>query len=486
MTLDTLTGWDPQTDGTDSTGEPDSFVMAQRFRRPRATPAPRWWADVASAVTWLSVIAVIALWVSNAGLQELGLSATGFTAVGRLAALLSGDLLLILVLLMARIPFVERAYGQDGLARRHRTLGFLSFNLLLAHLVLTISGYAVSDRKSFLSQFWSLVSQYPGIPLAFVAFVVIVLIVVTSIRYAKKRLRYETWHLVHIYAYLSVALVLPHEIATGTEFLSTYGARIYWLTLYGIVLAATLLYRVALPMWRTWRHRLVVSQVVREAPDVVSIHLKGRALQRMGLAAGQFMNFRFLDGPDWLQAHPYSLSAAPRTDRLRITVKGLGDSFDRMSQLRPGIRVLMEGPYGRLTSAVRTRRKITLIAAGIGITPMRALLEEFDYDPSEATLIYRANTPTDLVFRSELDELARLRGARVFYLIGPRIPGRESWLPEAAARWSDSAALERLVPDIAFHDVYVCGGDAWMQAVRKAVSEAGVPDAQIHVERFDW
>src|SRR5215470_237896 len=316
MTLDTLTGWDPQADGTDSTGEPDSFVMAQRFRRPRAMPAPRWWADVASAVTWLSVLAVVALWVSNAGLQELGLSATGVTAVGRLCALLSGDLLLILVLLMARIPFVERAYGQDGLARRHRTLGFWSFNLLLAHLLLTISGYAVSDRKTFLAQFWSLISQYPGIPLAVVAFTVIVLIVITSMRYAKKRLRYETWHLVHIYAYLSVALVLPHEIATGTEFLSTYGARIYWLTLYGIVLAFTLLYRVALPVWRTWRHRLVVSQVVQEAPDVVSIHLKGRGLQRMGLAAGQFMNFRFLDGPDWLQAHPYSLSAAPRSDRL--------------------------------------------------------------------------------------------------------------------------------------------------------------------------
>ena len=484
MTLSTLTSQDPQRAGTDSPDHTEPVFISQRFRRPRATPPPPWWADVASAVTWLSVVAVVALWVSNAGLQELGFSATGVTAVGRLAALLSGDLLLILVLLMARIPFVERAYGQDGLAQRHRTLGFLSFNLLLAHLVLTISGYAVSDRKSFLSQTWSLISTYPGIPLAAVAFVVIVLVVVTSIRFAKKHLRYETWHLVHVYAYLSVALVLPHEIATGTEFLSTYGARIYWLTLYATVLAATLLYRVALPMWRTWRHRLVVSQVVQEAPDVVSIHLKGRALQRMPLAAGQFMNFRFLDGPDWLQAHPYSLSAAPRTDRLRITVKGLGDSFDRMSQLRPGIRVLMEGPYGRLTSAVRTRRRITLIAAGIGITPMRALLEEFDYDPNEATLIYRANTPTDLVFRSELDELARVRGARVYYLIGERIPDRESWLPIAAARWSDAAALERLVPDIALQDVFICGGEAWMEAARLAASEAGVPDSQIHIERF--
>jgi ferredoxin-NADP reductase len=243
---------------------------------------------------------------------------------------------------------------------------------------------------------------------------------------------------------------------------------------------------VAIPVVRSRRHGLVVESVTQEAPGVVSVLMLGHDLDRLQAGAGQFFTWRFRSGPGWTRGHPYSLSAAPRPNALRITVKDLGDGSRALASLRPGTRVLFEGPYGRLHAGVRTRRKVTLLASGIGISPMRALLEELDHAPGELTLVYRAHEATDLALRGEIDAIAAETGARVFYVIGPRAAGRQSWLPASAAHLSDSQALRQLVPDVAEHDVYLCGSGGWMDAARAAVLEAGVPAGNIHEERFSW
>ena len=477
----------PRATGRD---RPQVASPAGSVRRPRAyraaTRSPQWWRDLAAALTWLSVLVVVALWVSNRGLQNLSGAGQAMTSLGRLAGLLSADLLLIQVLLMARIPFVERSYGQDELARRHRLVGFASFNLLLLHVVLIVLGYAATGGTGVLATTWSMVTTFPGMLLATAATALLVLVVVTSVRIARRKLRYESWHLLHLYAYLGVGLSIPHEVWTGADFVASPVARLYWWSLYAVAAGSVLLYRIGLPVLRNLRHRLVVSRVVAEGPAVVSVYLRGRALHRLPVAAGQFFGWRFLDGPGWSRAHPYSLSAVPIGDQLRITAKDLGDSHARLAALRPGTRVLVEGPYGRLTAAVRTRRKITLLASGIGITPLRALLEDLPYAPGDATLVYRARHGDDLVLRRELDALAQTRGARVLYAIGPRVPGRESWLPASAGHLSDADGLRQLVPDVAEHDVFLCGAQQWMDAARAAALAAGVPAERIHMERFGW
>jgi ferredoxin-NADP reductase len=219
---------------------------------------------------------------------------------------------------------------------------------------------------------------------------------------------------------------------------------------------------------------------------VVSVWIEGRHLHRLPVAAGQFFTWRFLSGPGWTRGHPYSLSAAPSRNRLRITVKDLGDGSRALASVRPGTRVIVEGPFGRMHEGVRTRRKVTLLAAGIGVTPLRALLEALPQGPGDVTLVYRSSDPGELVFREELDALAAARGARVFYAVGPRLAGRSSWLPHAAAHLTDAQALLQLVPDIAEQDVYLCGAQAWMDAARAAARESGVPADRIHEERFSW
>lgn len=449
-------------------------------------PVRRWWADLAGSAALLSVVVVTALWLHNGGIRDLSAVGGPATSAGRLTGLVASDLLLLQVLLMARIPWVERSYGQDRLARRHRLVGFVSFWLMLAHLGLITMGYAQSSGENVVGQVWELVIAYPGMVLATAGAVLLVLVVVTSIRAARNRQRYETWHLIHLYAYLGVGLALPHQLWTGADFTTSRAAQLYWWGLWAAALGAVLVFRVGLPVYRSAYHRLRVHTVVPEAPGVVSVYLRGRHLDRLPARAGQFFCWRFLDGPGWSRGHPYTLSSAPSGDLLRITVKDLGDGSSRMPAVRPGTRVLVEGPYGALTADHGLdRRKVVLMAAGVGITTMRALLDDLIGIGADVTLLYRIRRHEDAVFRTELDDAARRHGFRVVYLQGARArPG--SWLPERFAQVSDSAGLLWLVPDVARSEVYLCGPPLWMSAVRSTLRAAGVPTDHVHAEEFAW
>jgi predicted ferric reductase len=461
---------------------------ADRGSMPTASPpaTPRWWADAAGVAACSTLLIVTALWVGNGGVQEVTAGgATAVSALGRLTGLLASDLLLLQVLLMARIPLAERAFGQDRLAGWHRWTGFASFHLMLTHIALITLGYAASARTNAVAELWDMVVFYPGMLLAAAGTVALGMVVVTSLRAARRRLRYESWHLLHLYAYLGVGLALPHQLWTGADFLSSPMATAYWWTLYAVSAGAVLLYRVGVPVWRNGRHRLEVSHVVAEGPGLTSVYLRGQRLPQLPARAGQFFQWRFLDGPGWSRSHPYSLSATPHGDLLRITVKELGDGSARVARLRPGTRALVEGPYGRLTGETYTGGPVVLLACGIGITPLLALLGELPYGPGEATLVYRARSAAEVAFPAELDWFARHRGVRIAYLLGPRA-SRPSWLPAANADHADADALRQIAPVVARSHVYVCGPQQWTEAARAAARDAGVPADRLHTELFSW
>ena len=180
----------------------------------------------------------------------------------------------------------------------------------------------------------------------------------------------------------------------------------------------------------------------------------------------------------WWRAHPFSISSAPNGAWLRITIKDLGDWSKSLQRVSVGTKVFVEGPYGVLTGARRTRQKVVLIAGGIGITPLRALLEALPANPGDLTLLYRVRSAPEILFRNELDALAQQRGARIHYLIGPRGEGVGDPL--------DATSLARLVPDIGDRDVYLCGPVAMMQRVEESLHRLGLPKRQIHAERFAY
>lgn len=425
---------------------------------------------------------VVLWWIQGGGVTDLTRLPEALTSWGRLTGLLGSQLLLLQVLLMARLPVVERAVGQDRLTAIHRLVGFSSLNLILAHIGLITWGYAAGVLGATPGTLLDLTLSYPGMLMAAGGTALLVLVAVTSVRAARGRLRYESWHLLHLYGYLGVGLALPHQLWTGHEFLTSPAATAYWWGLWGATAAAVLVWRVGLPVVRNVRHGLRVTSVVPEGPDTWSVYVTGRALHRLPVRAGQFFTWRFLDGPGWTRGNPYSVSAAPDGRSLRFTVARAGDGSSRVASLRPGTRVLVEGPFGRLTERPRTVRPVLLIGAGVGIAPLRALAEGLDYAPGEAVLLHRYRDVP--LFADEFAALAGERGLRIVALPGRRRPG--SWWGATASQRSDADLLTAHVPDVRDRDVYLCGPHPWSDDVVATLTRCGVPAERIHRESFGW
>jgi ferredoxin-NADP reductase len=204
---------------------------------------------------------------------------------------------------------------------------------------------------------------------------------------------------------------------------------------------------------------------------VTTVEVTGRHLDRLRARSGQFFTWRFLTRDRWWEAHPFSLSAAPDGQRLRITVKELGDYTGALKRLPAGTRVIAEGPFGAFTAAARSRPRVALIAGGAGITPILALLEDMPAAPGDIAVVYRATREEDVILRDELEALTARRGAALHYVLG----AGDRLVPEE---------IQRLVPDIADRDVYVCGPPAMTEATRASLGGAGVSRRQIFTERF--
>jgi predicted ferric reductase len=421
-----------------------------------------------------NAVVVASLWLSSGGVGDVHDTASLLVGLGRIAGLLGAYFVLVELLLLARLPVLERLAGFERLTRLHRVNGFACLSLLLAHAVLVTAGYTLGDRISLLDELEKLITGYPGVITAIAGLVLLIAVAATSATIVRRRLRYETWYFVHLYAYLGVALAFSHQLATGTDFVGEPLARAYWIALYVLTLAVLVVFRLGVPLARSAWHRLHVERVVEEGPGVVSLEIGGVRLERLNARAGQFFTWRFLTRDRWWEAHPFSLSAAPDGRRLRITVKGLGDYSARLRAIPHGTRVIAEGPFGAFTTAARRRPRVALIAGGVGITPIRALLEDMPGDPGDITVVYRAITPEDVILRDELDRIARQRGVELHYVFGDHREA-DTLSPEH---------LQRLVPDIALRDVYVCGPPAMTEATRATLARSGVSRRHIYTERF--
>lgn len=423
-----------------------------------------------------SLAVIVGIWLRGGGITGVHDLATGLTSIGRITGLFATYALLIQLLLLARLPFLERIASFDRLTTWHKINGKLTLALILAHVGFITAGYALMDRLSIPAQFLSFFHAYRGVAAALIGTILLILVVITSIVAVRRRLGYQTWFLVHLMAYSAVALTWFHQIPTGQNFITNPLAAAFWTALYVSTLQLIVLFRFGQPLLRNLWHRLRVVEVTEEAPGVVSLRISGHHLDWLNVRAGQFFLWRFLDWERWQEAHPFSLSAAPNGKSLRITVKDLGDFSQRLSTIKLGTRVIVEGPFGSFTDEARASERVALIAGGVGITPIRALLEEMSGD---LTLIYRARREEDLIFRDELDTLARARGISIHYVIGGRhVAGNEPLL--------SAQHLRRLVPDIARRAIYLCGPPSMMQAVRTSLQRAGVPEHNVHSDAFAY
>ncbi len=443
---------------------------------------PRSWSfrsgDIVLALVVLGLL-VVGMWVRHGGLGQVGSPSGLAIGLGQLTALVGTYLALVQIVLMARVPWIDHVVGSDRLMAWHRWLGRTMISLIVAHAIFSTIGPALVTGTGVVAEFVAL-NEIWDVLIATVGLVLLVVVALTSIVAARRRLAYETWYGLHLYAYLGIALAFAHQISMGSDLIADPVALAYWIGLYVVTFGLLLWYRLLAPMRLSARHRLRVAAVVPESHDVVSIYLVGRDVERLPVRAGQFFNIRFLRGGGWWRPHPFSISAAPNGSYLRFTIKGLGDDSRRMLTMRIGTPVFIEGPYGAFTSALVTRPRVVMLAGGVGVTPLRAILEELVAHPVRCTLLYREGEPSEVIFGRELADIASRSGADVQILAGHRGSAQMPLDPLSPA------SLARLVPDLVDADVFICGSRSFTECTLQSLRRLGVPSRQIHAERFGY
>lgn len=411
----------------------------------------------------LNLIVTVAFWWNGSG-SALLQTGNQLAAFGLLAGLLAQVLLLTELVLISRISFIEQAFGFDKLNQLHRWLGYSLGLAILIHPILMIWAGAAATGTSAVQQAQTLASAGGHIFNAFLGVALLILAIIISVPIIRKKLKYEAWHFGHLLMYVAIGLVFGHQVE-GTD----VGAGIalyYWLVLNFGIFALLIAYRFLKPVFLYQRHKFHIEKVVAETPNVYSVYITGRNLEKFKFNPGQFLHVSFLTKGMWAP-HPFSISQAYNGQNIRISVKASGDHTNKINLLTPGTKVFLEGPFGRFTPAVAKTNKYLFIAGGIGITPIRAMIEILAREQADMLLLYGNRTEQDIAFKDELSKLI----PNTQNIIGDRI---------------DEAKIKQLVPDLVSRDVYLCGPPAMMDSIINILKRLGVKSSYLHYEKFAY
>jgi predicted ferric reductase len=426
---------------------------------------------------WLVNIAIISVFWFLAHKNNLTSDTGGLLiAFGSLLGYMAAYLLLTQLVLISGARWLEQRWGLDRLAGSHAANGKVAFYFVLLHFILVISGYTLRNGDNiltgYLPQLIETVFSRWYFLMAALAWDLLFVVVVTSIVMVRKRLPYELWHFIHFLAYAAVLFPIFHQINAGQTANGYPLFKAYWIGLFIFSFAAILYFKWIRPLWVYMQQKFVVDEVVEEAEDVVSIYIKGNNIAGFKYEAGQFAFWWFISKDLWWQPHPFTISSSPGDGRLRITVKSIGDGSNAIQRVQPGTAVLINGPYGRFTEAVRSKSRRLFIAGGIGITPLAAQLKASS--SKNDTLIYGVRGKKDLALKTEISQTeAKLIAVFSDEKHKGALHGRV-----------DKELLEKHVKDIKERDIFLCGPLPMMDGVESALKEIGVSDAQIHTERF--
>jgi predicted ferric reductase len=441
----------------------------------------------------IQVLGLLALWIpvlafaSEGGFLGLDEPRQLWSALNRLSALVATSLLMVHIALVARIPWIEQVLGLDKLTGAHKKLGKPLLYMLVFHMVAAGVNYGLVDGSGIVAALLYLNLNFISIALATGGLALMGLVVVSSIRIARKKLSYESWYLVHLLSYIAILMSIPHQYEFGTDFLAQPMLQNYFTLLYVFVTGNLVWFRVLQPVLLSLMSGLAVSSIKTEANRTTSITISGRRIERLGAEAGQFFLLRVLTKSQWWRPHPFSVSSAP-SNVIRFTVGNRGDDTALLQEIQPGTRVILEGPFGVFSESKRTRRHVTLLAAGIGIAPIRALAESLAAEPGDVTVIYRVTDESDAALLDEVKRICNERQHGLELVRGPR-PASGSFLPDIEPderQRPDYVRLLELSPMIRESDVYICGPAGWSKSVVNSLKHIGINNDQIHLEEFAW
>ena len=394
---------------------------------------------------------------------------------------LTGSMLLVLqVVLAGRFKLIERPFGHDVLIRFHRNMAVLAVALLASHpLLLAVGGAGFGLLTTLTAPWYVMFGKF--------AFALLALQTAASLLSRRLKLPFEPWRRMHnLGAVAVIGMALTHGALTGSDMLDPT-LRGIWIGL-GAAWALLFGWHRLLRPWLLARNPWTITEVRPEAGEVWTLTMEPPEGKSMGgYLPGQFHFLTLKRGrglPE--EEHHFTISSSPTEDGLlRSTIKSLGDFTATVGLTRPGDQAVVHGPFGRFSHLLHdTDDDLVLVAGGIGITPLRAMLRHMADVAAQkrVLLIYANRTERDIVFREELDELAQTQWPELTVVHVLSRPGK-NWGGERGR--ADSTLLKRLVGESATKRSYwVCGPAGLVAATLAALRTMGVPDSRIHKEIF--
>ena len=426
---------------------------------------------------------VVFFWYNNCLNGPLGSLFTDqaglFMAFGRLAGIIAALGVMGQLLLISRARWLEPLFGLDRLTRVHHFAGLIIPLALLVHPPLVVWSHALQTGTAFFSQYLAVLKWEDILPAA-AGEALILIAVLLSLPFTRRRLSYEAWHRAHLGAYAGLALSIGHQLELGGDIAAELRYFAWtWYCLLAFTGLTVLWYRLLRPLWVYKKHGFTVDRTVMETADIMSVYIKGNGLENFPVEAGQFALLRFWAPGFKLQAHPFSFSKCADGKELRFSIKKLGDFTGSLhAGLKRGVPVIIDGPHGVFTAARMRTDKALLVAGGIGITPLRALAERLAWQKKDCVLVFSNRGRKDIAFETEL---AGLEKAGLFRAVHVLSEDKE-WAGEKGR--VDAVYLKRLVPDFLERDAFLCGPPPMMAALNSGLKALGLPKAQIHFEVF--
>ena len=431
--------------------------------------------DVVS-ITAAATMIVLGVWLRHGGVDLFkGSAVDKWTSLSRISGLVASFTGLVGVALSIRSTHIERKFGLDTMYNWHRILGETMAVSLVVHIWASIMQW--STGSSIWNAVRDLTGREPYMAMATVGAVFILAVTVTSLRAVRRQMSYETWYFMHLLAYAGFALSFSHTIVQGGDFRDDDTARKMWVLVHVVILVWLVFGRWG-RMLKSILRPMKIKSVQHTGVNTAVVTLAGPELGQMRGDAGQFCFLRPLVRGAWWKSNPYSMSSAPTTAGIRFTIKNRGDASGLIGRLKPGTRVAVEGPYGTCTPDVLAGHKLLMIAGGVGIGPIRSLLEKVGPE-TRPIILYRAHSEKDLVHVEELNELAARVNGEVKTLVGPtaKLKVRDPFMP---------SVLRASVPDLLQREVVVAGPESLLFAAYKGLRGAGVNTLDIHFERPWW
>jgi predicted ferric reductase len=390
------------------------------------------------------------------------------TDLGLAAGLLGFSMLSMQVAMGSRIHLLDRVFGLDAVMLFHRGMGIFATILLICHPFLLAAG--TRSLKLFgLHTGWQ-------VNMGKAALLVLVLSLAFTLWFPKLKVDYNTWRLYHKLMFVVVLLAFIHSVLIGPDLQNRFMAT-YWTALFTIALLLFLWQNVGIPTFAA--KRTAISSITQETHDTFTIELKALSGKLFDYKPGQFMFLTPAISRLPGEEHPFTISSPPNGQSITATIKKSGDFTNRIESLKAGDEVYIQAPFGLFSIAFDSSTDLVFIAGGVGITPIRSMIEWMHNkgDGRTATLIYANKTEGDIIFRKELESF---RNLKVHHVVSRPEPGWNGMKGHIGTDIIMACAADQL----ATADFYVCGPGPMMDHTIGALRQLNVPWNRIHMERF--